>query len=356
VVSGAAPVTPWEVTLRLVSDQLPAPTFIGSDGLNVGRLYVGLLAGQLRLVENGVLGKDPLLDIGDLVSDGPEQGLLGVAFDPAFGTNHMIYVSYIDRDGDTAIVRYELGIDSKATKASGKLLLKINRPAGNHNGGAIAFGPDGSLYVALGDGGGGNDMFKQAQDPNSDLGKILRVNVNPDGSITNPAANPYSTGGGSARIFALGLRNPWGLSFDGNMLIVADVGQENWEEILTVEVTDRGPNFGWPVTEGPNCFGGTSCDATKYVAPSFFYSHEVGCAVVGGVVYRGSALRWLTGLYVFSDHCSGLLSAVNLQTRPIVAHQLTLHGASLPNPTAIGQDAMHELYVGTADGHLYAIQ
>ncbi len=302
------------------------------------------------------MAKDPLLDIGDLVSDGPEQGLLGVAFDPAFGTNHMIYVSYIDRHGDTAIVRYELGIDAKATKASGKPLLKIGRPAGNHNGGGIAFGPDGSLYVALGDGGGGNDMFQQAQDPNSNLGKVLRVNVNADGSITNSAANPYSAGGGSARVFALGLRNPWGLSFDGDTMIVADVGQENWEKISKAKVTDRGPNFGWPVTEGPDCFGGTTCDATRYVAPSFSYSHEVGCAVVGGVVYRGSALKWLTGFYVFSDHCSGLLSAVSLQTRPVVARQLTLHGAPLTEPTAIGQDAVHELYVGTADGHLYAIQ
>lgn len=230
---GGTPAAPWEVTLRPLSDPLPAPTFIGADGLNDGRLFVALLAGQLRVIENGVLANDPVLDIGDLVSDGPQQGLLGLAFDPAFGTNNMMYVSYINRDGDTAIVRFELGNDAKATKASEKSLLKINRPAGNHNGGGLVFGPDGSLYIALGDGGGGNDMFRQAQDPNSNLGKVLRINVNPDGSISIPATNPYSAGGGSAMVFAAGLRNPWGISFDGDTMIVADVGQENWEEIST---------------------------------------------------------------------------------------------------------------------------
>jgi glucose/arabinose dehydrogenase len=318
-----------------------------------GRLLVVEKTGTVRFLEEGKPGA-VFLDLSGQISGGNEQGLLGLAFDPDFDTNRRFYVDYTDTDGDTQIVRFEAG-NGAAEFASGETLLKIDQPQANHNGGWIGFGPDGMLYIGMGDGGGGGDRHGtvgNGQDKNALLGKILRID--PRGApYAIPEGNPFATGGGAPEVFLYGVRNPWRNAFDGNLLYVADVGQNAWEEISVVDVTkDAGANLGWRTMEGRECYpAGTMCVQGGMVMPVHIYGHDVGCSITGGIVYRGTKLPALSGRYFFADYCSGVIEGLRYEDGAAAA--VVNIGESLGNVTSFGIDAEGEMLVVTDDGLVF---
>lgn len=315
-----------------------------------GRLLVVEKTGTIRFLTDGRPG-DVFLDVSDRVSDGNEQGLLGLAFDPEFETNGQFFVNYTDPDGDTQIVRF-VAADGAADPASGEVLLSIDQPQANHNGGWIGFGPDGMLYIGMGDGGGGGDQhgpIGNGQNKDSLLAKILRID--PKGSpYAIPAGNPFAGGGGAPEVFAYGVRNPWRNAFDGNLLYIADVGQNAWEEISVIDVTtDAGANLGWRTMEGSACYPeGAMCVQGGMVMPIHVYGHDVGCSITGGIVYRGKALPELDGRYFFADYCSGVIEGLRYRSGEAAA--LVNTGVSVGTVTSFGSDAEGEMLVVTDDG------
>jgi glucose/arabinose dehydrogenase len=318
-----------------------------------GRLLVVEKTGTVRFLEDGKPGA-VFLDLSDQVSDGNEQGLLGLAFDPDFQTNRQFYVDYTDADGDTQIGKYVAG-EATADVASRAMLLKIDQPQANHNGGWIAFGPDGMLYIGMGDGGGGGDRHGEignGQDKNVLLGKILRID--PRGEpYAIPEGNPFKAGGGAPEVFLYGVRNPWRNAFDGNLLYVADVGQNAWEEISVVDVTrDAGANLGWRTMEGRECYpAGTMCVQGGMVMPIHVYGHDAGCSITGGIVYRGTVLPALDGRYFFADYCSGVIEGLRYEDGE--AKALINTGESLGTVTSFGTDADGEMLITTDDGLVF---
>lgn len=290
---------------------------------------------------------DPVvfLDISDDVSFRGEQGLLGLAFDPAFADNGYFYVNYIDNSGDTVVDSF-VAVGQGVDPDSRRRLLRVDQPASNHNGGMIAFGPDGNLWIGLGDGGGANDQFGQGQRADTLLGSMLRITVGPDiDGYTIPTGNQQS------EVWATGLRNPWRWAFDGDDLWIGDVGQGRIEEIDVVDWTAGNPNFGWSIMEGTECFRGDECDSTGFVSPLYEYTHSDGCSITGGVVYRGSAIPELDGQFFFADYCTGWVRSVG---RDGAAREWFPAG-TFSAVTSFGADAQGELHVLTAGGSVYAL-
>jgi len=304
--AGPLPMVPIATGLQLPVDIVPAAG-------GPGDLYIVEKRGRIRVVRNGVLVPTPVLNIVGLVQSCDECGLFGVAFHPSFAQNGWFYVSYSrSPDGALVIARFRIPPDTPdvADPLSQSVLLSLDQPFPNHYGGAPRFGPDGYLYLGLGDGGGGNDPGNRAQDRNTLQGKLLRIDVDGGAPYAIPPGNPYAQGGGRPEIWATGLRNPWKFTFDGDDLYIADVGQDQREELNRVNVsTAAGANFGWRVLEGTRCTnlgGGDPCDSMTYTPPIVEYDHVVGCSITGGEVYRGSGLpSWADGRYVFGDFCSG---------------------------------------------------
>ena len=319
-----------------------------------GRLVVVEKTGTVRFIEEGRPGA-VFLDLSGEVSDGNEQGLLGLAFDPDFATSGALYVNYTDTDGNTRIVRF-IARDGAADAASAETILSVEQPQSNHNGGWLAFGPDGLLYIGMGDGGGGGDRHGEignGQDTNALLGKILRIDPGAGEPYAIPAGNPFADGGGAPEVFAYGVRNPWRNAFDGNLLYVADVGQNAWEEISVIDVsTDAGANLGWRTMEGRECFpAGTMCIQGGMVMPIHVYGHDVGCSITGGIVYRGEALPALQGRYFFADYCTGTIEALRFENGEAVSLVNTADDlGSVGNVTSFGFDAEGEMLVVTDDG------
>lgn len=295
---------------------LTSPTGIVHAGDGSGRLFVTEQGGRIRIVREGLLLPSPFLDIADRLSSGGERGLLGLAFPPGFAEKGYFYVNYTrSADGATVISRFFVSDDPDAAlPASEEILLIVAQPFANHNGGQIAFGPDGFLYVGLGDGGGAGDPLGNGQDAGTLLGTLLRLDV--EGANTPygiPADNPFVSDPLAAdEIWATGLRNPWRFSFDRltGDLFLADVGQNTWEEInFQTAASEGGANYGWNIVEGPDCFDPASgCAAPAgHVPPVAVYSHDLGCSVTGGYVYRGADHPDLQGLYLYGDFCSGRL-------------------------------------------------
>jgi glucose/arabinose dehydrogenase len=250
------------------------------------------------------------LDISDDVIYGGEQGLLGLAFHPDFAERRLAYVNYVGDGRRTVIEQFVVGDDGRFDLGSRTRILEIDQPASNHNGGMVAFGPDGYLWIGMGDGGGADDRFGQGQRPDTLLGAMLRIAVGVDGVDTYaiPPDNPYADGSdGAPEVWAIGLRNPWRFSFDGDTVWIADVGQRDIEEVSAVSVEIAGANYGWPMTEGSSCFRSSSCDQTSLVQPLVEYDHGDGCSITGGFVYRGTAIPELDGHYLYSDFCTGFL-------------------------------------------------
>lgn len=307
-------------------------------------LYVAERAGRVRVLANGTLGP-PILDIASDVTTDFEKGLLGLAFSP---DGALLYASYTDRSSDTRIDEFRMN-GAAVDAASRRIVLQIDQPAGNHNGGNIAFGPDGFLYVGMGDGGGSGDRYENGQNLDTLLGAMLRIDPIRRGSAAYaiPADNPYANGGGRPEIWISGVRNPWRWSFDRvtGDLWIGDVGQNAYEEInlLPAPERGRGANLQWPLREGLHSFRGAAPAGST--APVFEYDRSNGsCSVTGGFVYRGRVLAGLAGAYVYGDYCEGTLFA--LVPRGDGYERISL-GVSAGKGTLVsfGEDTDGELYV-----------
>ncbi|HEX6132532.1 MAG TPA: PQQ-dependent sugar dehydrogenase, partial [Longimicrobiales bacterium] len=322
------------------------------------RLFVVEQAGRIRIIRNGTLLPTPFLDITDRVSFGGEQGLFSVAFDPDFASTGHFWVDYTDDAGDTRIERYTVSSDPDvADPASALLVLAVDQPFSNHNGGQLAFGPDGMLYIGMGDGGSGGDPLGHGQNPSTLLGALLRIDVKSAVPYGIPADNPY-IGSTSARpeVWAIGLRNPWRFSFDPatDRLYIADVGQGDWEEINAVPDDAAPLNYGWNIMEGPECFNAASCSQTGLTTPIHSYPHPDGCSVTGGFVYRGERLGGLQGHYFYSDYCGGWLRSLRLAGGAATDHREWAVG-DIGQVLSFGVDADGELYVLSGNGSVYRL-
>ncbi len=301
------------MALSPVVDGLEAPLGVTHAGDGSGRLFVVEQGGTVRIVTDGRLEPDPWLDLRDKTAPGGEQGLLGLAFHPDFARNGRLFVDYTDLQGDTVVAEYRSA--GGAEPAFGRVLLTIDQPFPNHNGGGLVFGPDGFLYIATGDGGGGGDPEDNGQALDTLLGKLLRIDVDRGGKGSPygiPPDNPFAgRAGARPEIWAYGLRNPWRFSFDRDKVWIADVGQEELEEIDRAPARRGGINYGWDDMEGTACYEpSVGCRQKGRRLPLGEYSHDEGCSVTGGHVYRGRRYPVLSGAYVFGDYCSGTLWAV----------------------------------------------
>ncbi|MGE0824918.1 MAG: PQQ-dependent sugar dehydrogenase [Candidatus Binatia bacterium] len=329
---------------------LPVAITHAGDGSH--RLFVVEQAGTIRIIKNHTLLPQPFLDISNRTTGTGERGLLGLAFAPDYKDSGVFYVNYTNLSGTTIIARYRVTANPDvADPNSEEILLSIPQPFANHNGGQLAFGPDGYLYIGMGDGGGGGDPAGNGQNPASLLGKILRLHVTPRRpSYRIPPSNPYLNAPGfRGEIWALGLRNPWRLSFDRHTgdLYMGDVGQGAYEEVNVQSLTSPGgENYGWDILEGSHCFDNPSCTPPSgAVAPVLEYPHQNGdCAVIGGAVYRGVQYPRLHGVYVYSDFCTSRIWG------------LERDGASWQNTLLFGPDNSHRLsaFGEGEDGELYA--
>lgn len=301
----------FEIALEAFATGLEMPVGIVAVPDDSNRLFIVEKNGTVAILLDGAVAPEKLLDIRDRVNaDAPEQGLLGLAIHPDFASNGLLYVNYTDQNGDTVISRFQTNDARDLADPNGEMvLLQIEQPANNHNGGNLEFGPDGYLYIGTGDGGGSGDTFDQAQNGQTLLGAMLRIDVDAGEPYAIPPDNPFVDDPDILdEIWAIGLRNPWRYSFDSETgdLFIADVGQNRIEEIsLQPADSTGGENYGWPMMEGSECFEPDNCDSTGLVLPIFEYDHAFGCSVTGGDVYRGSVYPELAGIYFLSDFCSG---------------------------------------------------
>ena len=347
-----------EPTLVEVADGLDFPVHLTSPPGDP-RLLVVEKSGTIRVIQDGEVLPEPFLDLRAEVSRGSEQGLLSLAFHPDYASNGRFFVDYTNRAGDTRVVEYRVSADpDRADPAPVQTILSVDQPFANHNGGLVVFGPDGMLYVGLGDGGSGGDPQGNGQNLETLLGKILRLDVDAGSPYAVPTDNPF-TGQAGARgeIWAFGLRNPWRFSFDRETgaLFIADVGQNSLEEVNARPGDEGGVNYGWNVMEGTECFGDDACDRTGLVLPVVEYDHGEGCSVTGGFVYRGDALPELQGHYFFSDFCSGFVRSFRLAGGAAVEERRWPElepGGSVPS---FGEDANGELYILTREGSVHRI-
>lgn len=353
----------FSISLSKVLGGLASPTQITNANDGTDRLFVLEQRGTIRVIDGGVLQPGYFLDIRSKVADGGERGLLGIAFHPNFASNHRFFVYYTRNGGDVVVSRFTT--NSARTKASAStakpLLLIEHSAAGNHNGGSMAFGPNGYLYIGVGDGGGAGDPGNDAQQKSKNyLGKILRINVNGTGSgrfnrYSVPHSNPYyGSKPGLGAVFDYGLRNPWRISFDRatGRLYIADVGQGRYEEIdREVVGSNGGKNYGWNAMEGKHCYRSSKCPLAHDTLPKAEYSHAGGnCAITGGYVYRGGSQTAMVGQYVFADYCSG-----KIWTMPATGSTITLRADTGQNITSFGEGEDGELYAVTSGGDVFHV-
>ena len=370
--SASASTVPPATTTTTVSTSIPSSTLPPSDANVVldlepiasgfdqpvfvthapgdPRLFVVDQPGRIWVIQGG----DPsvFLDIRDRVGFGGERGLLGMAFHPDYADNGLFYLDLTGSDGNTRIVEFTVSEDPNvADEESSRALLTIDQPAGNHNGGMIAFGPDGYLWIGMGDGGAANDRYGNGQRADTLLGSMLRIDVGPGAPDPYgiPPDNPFADGAdGAPEVWAIGLRNPWRWSFDGTDLWIGDVGQGTTEEVDRTSIDAAGLNYGWPVYEGTGCFGpAEDCTGDGFVFPVHEYGHDEGCSITGGYVYRGSTLPELTGHYFFSDFCSGFIHSIDPDG---AIHDWTDDTGIVGGTTSFGVDAAGEIYVVNAEG------
>jgi glucose/arabinose dehydrogenase len=334
-----------QLRMRLIASGLDSPVYVGAPRSEPNRLYVVERPGVIRVLVNGTLRSEPFLDIRSRVGDDDsEQGLLSVAFHPNYATNHRFFVDYTDNRGDTRVVEFRsngtVGLPSTARQ-----ILFVNQPYSNHNGGQLQFGPDGNLYVGMGDGGSGGDPQNHAQNLSSRLGKLLRLNVNKAGA--------------GWQIAGYGLRNPWRFSWDRATrdLYIGDVGEGDWEEVdLRTPAQQRGlNNYGWRVWEGRARYtvGQKVNPRGRLVFPIAVYSHDAGCSITGGYVYRGKAVPSARGRYFYGDYCNGTIWS--LRTVKGKLRGLRREPFRVPNLSSFGQDPAGELYAVGLGGGLYKL-
>jgi len=344
---GARGAAPLGVALVRIAGTFDQPVYVAAPRGNASLLFVVEKTGRIRIVKDGAVLARPFLDLSGAVSSDGERGLLSVAFDPRYASNRRFYVDYTNTAGDTRVVRYTASArdSDRASTASSRVLLRIHQPYSNHNGGQLQFGPDGRLYVGMGDGGSEGDPQGRAQNPQSRLGKMLRLSVG-----TSPV---------KVEVYAKGLRNPWRFSFDRatGALWIGDVGQNKWEEVDYLKPgRPVGANLGWNGYEGTHVYDAAVAAALNkrtLTWPVSQYSHSLGEAVTGGYVYRGSAIPSLRGFYVFGDYATGHVWAMKGPD----GTRFTLPGADLQvaHISSFGQDAAGELYVVDIAGSVYRI-
>ena len=320
------------------------------------RLFVVEKSGKIKILNpDGSVNSTPFLDIEDRVStNANERGLLGLAFHPNYPENPFFFVNYTNNSGDTTISKFSVSTDENIANESETVLLVINQPYGNHNGGCINFGPDGNLYIGMGDGGSGGDPQNYSQSTGSLLGKMLRINVN-SGAYSIPENNPYGD-----EIWSVGLRNPWKFSFDsenGNLWI-ADVGQNEFEEINMVENNPANVNYGWRCYEGDEPYNMSGCPDNGLTFPVATYSHynsgDFKCSITGGYVYRGNQISGLNGVYFFADYCSGEIGMLSTEDNSNWEMNLTFPNIN-GSWVSFGEDISGELYIVSINGGIYKI-
>ena len=357
-VSWAAP----EIEAKIIIAGLANPVAITHAGDSSGRLFITLQGGQIIIYEGTQVLPTPFLDITSLVSAGGERGLLSTAFHPDYASNGFLYLNYTDMNGDTVVARYSVSADpSAADPNSASILLTITQPFGNHNGGQLHFGPDGYLYIGMGDGGSGGDPQNNAQNLSTLLGKILRIDVDSGVPFTIPPDNPFlGNPGALGEIWALGLRNPWRFSFDRltGDLFIADVGQSSWEEVnFQPVISPGGENYGWRLMEGNHCFNpSTNCSNGALTLPILEYDHSIGCSITGGYRYRGTQNAPLEGIYFYGDFCTGRIWGASEDGSGGWATTELLDTGFLIS--AFGEDQAGEIYFAhrsSSDGAIYQI-
>lgn len=344
----------WE----LAAEGLARPVGLANAADGSGRLFIIEQEGVIRILQDGFLAAEPFLDIrGQVTREGNEQGLLGLAFHPDYPQNGYFYVNYTDLNGHTVISRFRVSADTNLADPSTELrLMQVKQPYANHNGGGMAFGPDGYLYIGLGDGGLAGDPQGNAQDTSSSLGKLLRIDVDGGDPYAVPADNPFAAGGGAPTVWAIGLRNPWRFSFDPQTgdLYIGDVGQGEWEEIDYLPAgSPGGANFGWDYYEANAEYEGTAPADVSYVLPVAAYPHSEGCSVTGGEVYRGASLPGLQGVYLYGDYCSGTVWGLLRQADGGWQNQLMFQVQA--QIASFGRDEAGELYLADLQGNVYKL-
>ena len=324
------------------------------------RLFIVEKTGTIRIVRDGALLPSAFLDLSLQVSNIGEQGLLGMAFDPDYATTGRFVVHYSDLAGNTVLSRFQASPDpDHADPTSEQVILTQVQPFSNHKGGQVLFGPDGLLYLGLGDGGGSGDPDNRGQGLSDLLGSIVRIDVRNGNPYTVPADNPFPQSE-APEVWSYGLRNPWRFSFDllTGDLYIADVGQNQWEEIDVSTPADgagRGVNYGWSIMEGAHCFRGSGCDQTGLTLPVFEYGHQQGCSVTGGYVYRGSAVPALKGHYFYGDYCHGWVRSFRYAEGQVTDETSWPSLAPGGPVISFGEDSAGELYVLEQGGRVSRI-
>jgi glucose/arabinose dehydrogenase len=348
------------VALQLVSSDLTSPVYLTAPPGDTDRLFVVEQGGLIRVLVHDTLLPTPFLDVAGHVVSGGEQGLLSLAFHPDYARNGRFFVYFTDPQGDSRVVRYSVGSDPNvADSTSGDTVLAVAQPYPNHNGGLLLFGPDGKLYIGLGDGGSGGDPQGNGQNLGVLLGKILRLDVDGAAPYVVPGDNPFvSVAGARGEIWAYGLRNPWRFWFDHGTgdLYIGDVGQNAWEEVdVQPAGTSSGRNYGWNVMEGLHCYAAPSCTQSGLVLPVIEYGHAEGCSITGGVVYRGSRVPLLQGRYLYGDYCSGWVRSFRYAGGRAAEEMEWPSLAVGGGLSSFGEDPRGDVYLLTLGGAVYRL-
>jgi len=348
------------IQVEQIANGFTAPVLVATPEGDFDRIFVVEQNGQIRIVKNGSVLSTPFLDIRSAVRHSGEQGLLGLAFHPDYANNGWFFLNYSNNSGDTIVSRFTVSSNADVADANSEVqVLSIAQPYSNHNGGMIAFGPNGYLWIGTGDGGSGGDPGNRAQNGQQLLGKMLRIDVDTL-PYTIPPSNPFvSDPATKDEIWAIGMRNPWRFSFDRGTgdLWIADVGQNQWEEIDVELAGDTGGrNYGWRLMEGDHCYNPSNCNSAGLTLPIYEYGHSAGCSVTGGGLYRGAHLAKMHGRYFFADYCTNKIWSFRRNGQSVIDFQD--HSSELARPngqpirsiSGFGEDAAGELYICSLSG------
>ena len=355
-------------TLAVAASGLSSPVHVTAPAGD-DRVFIVEKAGRIRILDGDTLIGTPFLDITSKVVNGAEQGLLSMAFHPDYASNGRFFVSYSSPaipssctgattcSHTSVVAEYAVSADPDVAATAETIILDTGQPYSNHNGGQIAFGPDGMLYIGFGDGGSGNDPLNNGQDPSNFLGSILRIDVDGAAPYEIPSDNPVIAGA-APETFAFGLRNPWRFSFDGDFLYIGDVGQGQVEEVDALPLSDAaGANFGWRRFEGTSCTGFGSCSSAGLTFPVEEYDHGEGCSVTGGVVYRGDELPQLDGHYFYADYCLDWVRSFRLVGGAAIDQMdWTSTFSGVNSISSFGTDAAGNLYIVSLSGTVYRVE